>query len=175
MKRSVSSPLFIVFTLVTLGGLAVAAQQKPAPPSFPTNAVFDQIKTLAGEWEGSFEGKTGGTSYRVVSAGSAVMNVLKAEDGTDMVTVIHPDGGDVMATHYCAIGNQPRMVAHGAVKPGVIRFVFKDVTNLAAPNAAHMRELTLVLVDATHHRQEWTSRDKDGKDQTQVFEFTRKR
>ncbi len=174
MNRRHALVLVVLVASIVAGGLGFAGQ-KAAPPSFPTNATFDQIKTLAGEWEGTFEGKQGGTSYRVVSAGSAVMNVLKAEDGTDMITVFHPDGPDVMATHYCAIGNQPRMVAHRTADPKIIRFVFKDVTNLAAPNAAHMRELTLAIVDADHHRQEWTSRDKDGKDQRQVFEFTRKR
>ena len=37
-----------------------------------------------------------------------------------------------------------------------------------------MRRLVVTFVDADHFNQQWTSRDKDGKEQTSVFRFTRK-
>src|SRR4029434_7613126 len=81
---------------------------KPASPS----AAFDQLKNLAGEWEGDFT--EGGqqmhatTSFRLVSGGSALMNVLGAGTPHEMVTMFHRDNNDLLATHYCAAHNQPR-------------------------------------------------------------------
>jgi hypothetical protein len=170
-----------VATLVALGlWVWAAAAQQPAqkkaamPVSKATNPAFEQLKSLAGEWEGTFQGQKGTTSYRVVAAGSAIENRLFEGKAEEMVTMFHLDGPVVMVTHYCAAGNQPRMVAQPSTDPKVIHFTFKDVTNLAAPSAEHMRELTITFVDANHHKQAWTSRG-DGKEHTEVFEFTRKK
>jgi hypothetical protein len=110
----------------------------------------------------------------VVSNDSAVMNVLDPGGPMEMVTMFHQDGPSVMVTHYCAVGNQPRMVAKSGPKPGVIEFTFKDVTNLTSPAEGHMSGLILTITDANHHRQEWIF-SQDGKEQRAVFEFTRKR
>ncbi|MBE3072521.1 MAG: hypothetical protein IMZ67_06055 [Acidobacteria bacterium] len=77
-------------------------------------------------------------------------------------------------TYRDPVKNEPRMVAASASNPKVITFTFKDVTNLASPTAGHMRGLVLTMVDADHHTQQWTFR-QDGKDQAEVFEFTRKK
>ena len=58
--------------------------QVPKPADHPTTrgATFDRLKSPVGEWEGSFN--EGGqqipatTSFRLVSDGSALMNVLGA-------------------------------------------------------------------------------------------------
>ena len=49
------------------------------------------------------------STYRVTAAGSAVMEVLFPGTDHEMVTVYHQDGDDLILTHYCAAGNQPRM------------------------------------------------------------------
>ncbi|MBE3100470.1 MAG: hypothetical protein IMZ44_25400 [Planctomycetes bacterium] len=167
---------------VLLAGIASASLLAQAParhdekmkPAAATSPAFEQIKALAGEWEGKVQGSPAQTSFRVVSAGSAVMNLLKPENEPEMVTMFHLDGSALMVTHYCSAGNQPRMVAASASNPKVITFTFKDVTNLASPTAGHMRGLVLTMVDADHHTQQWTFR-QDGKDQAEVFEFTRKK
>jgi hypothetical protein len=54
-----------------------ATAQRTLGQRKPSSPMFDQIKTLAGEWEGkTSDGTVVRTSYRVVSNGSAVMNVL---------------------------------------------------------------------------------------------------
>jgi hypothetical protein len=174
MKRLVPAALLL---LVAAYGYSFA-QTKPQsamPPKKPSSPMFDQIKALAGEWQGKMsDGTVSRTSYRVVSNGSAVMNVLDPAGEMEMVTMFHQDGAALMATHYCAMGNQPRMVAASAAKPNVIEFTFKDVTNLTSPNEGHMSGLVLTMTDADHHQQEWIFR-QDGKEQRAVFEFTRKR
>ena len=91
----------------------------------------------------------------------------------DMVTVYHPDGDGVLATHYCSVGNQPRMRS-GPGSGDKLVFDFVDATNLSSPDGLHMRKLVVAFQDADHFTQEWTSRSK-GKDETGRFAFTRRK
>ena len=55
-----------------------------------------------------------------------------------MTTMYHADKGEFMLTHYCALGNQPRM--HAAMPKGdakTLPFNFVDATNLATRTDAH--------------------------------------
>jgi hypothetical protein len=150
-------------------------QMAAKPPAAASAAAgeFERLKSLAGAWEGTFGNLKAETTFEVTANGSAVINVLKPGAPDAMVTVFHMDGATLMVTHYCAAGNQPRMVSHGGKDPNAIAFQFKDVTNLSSPTAGHMRALTLTMPDANHHSQAWTFR-QDGKDATEVFAFTRK-
>jgi hypothetical protein len=87
----------------------------------------------------------------------------------------HLDGDAVMVTHYCSIGNQPRMravVPQGEIKS--LKFTYVDVTNLAKPSAGHMKSLTISFLDGDHIKQEWTYTD-GGKEETAVFNLERKK
>ena len=63
---------------------------------------------------------------------------------------------ELLATHYCLTGNQPRMRAVAGSRPDVVAFEFKDATNLANPAAPHMAGVKFTMVDANHHVEEWT-------------------
>lgn len=173
MKR----PMSIAFLLVVAwcGYVSGQAKKPEAIPQKPSSPAFDRIKALAGEWEGkASDGMVVRTTYRVVSNGSAVMNVLDPGGEHEMITMFHMDGPNVMVTHYCAVGNQPRMVAKPGAKADVIEFAFKDVTNVSNAAEGHMYGLTLAITDANHHDQRWTFRE--GKDiHRQAFSFERKK
>ena len=83
-----------------------------------------------------------------------------------------PDGAAVLATHYCSVGNQPRMRATGSPDGKSLAFEFVDVSNVAGSSEV-MRRLVVTFVDADHFRQTWTSRSTDGKEHSSVFEYTR--
>ncbi|MCC6858308.1 MAG: hypothetical protein IT158_07100 [Bryobacterales bacterium] len=156
--------LFLALLLILPSGKAAGPE-----------AGWQMLKSLTGEWHAvTGEGKDMSMSYQVISNGSAVMETLKAPDGSPfMVTVYHQDGDALMATHYCAAGNQPRMRAEPpAAGPKRIVFRFLDITNLKSPGTAHIRHLTLTLDDASHMTQEWTSRE-GGKDVKMIFRLTR--
>ena len=55
-----------------------------------------------------------------------------------------------------------------------VAFSFVDATNLAGPKVEHMRKLVVKFQDADHFTQEWTHR-KDGKEETGVFRYARKK
>ncbi len=175
MKRQVSIALaLVVFSYALVCGQA--KQEPPMPPPKPSNPTFDRIKALAGEWEGKgSDGTVVQTTYRVVSNGSAVMNVIDPGGPYEMITMFHMDGKDLMVTHYCSMGNQPRMVARPGTKPNTIEFGFKDVTNVTSANEGYMYGLVLTMIDANHHNQEWIFHENGKKETHDTFTLTRKK
>jgi S-formylglutathione hydrolase FrmB len=147
-------------------------EHAPAGPS-----ALDPLKALAGTWECDFDGD--GTSdctaiYKVSANGYTVTENLFVGTPHEMVTAFHMDGTSVMATHYCAAGNQPRMRdAH----PGKhsFRFDFVDATNLKSIDDMHMHSLRMEIIDADHLTNTWTNY-MNGKPNGEVsFKFTRKK
>ncbi|MDP9266835.1 MAG: hypothetical protein M3P27_00740 [Acidobacteriota bacterium] len=164
----------LALALSLAAGFSLAAQDmhKPIP-----NAAFDRLKTLAGSWEGKYTGPegsfTGAASFKVVSGGSAIMLSMDEGTGGEMITMFHPDGQkQLMATHYCAGQNQPRMKLNSISDPNVLVFDFVDGTNVSDPKADHMTKLVIRIVDADHHTEEWTS-EASGKLTTAKFVYTR--
>lgn len=172
----------VVLALCTMGFAqtndtksATEAEHKHAPVA--PNPAFEKMKALVGEWEGksSEGGKEFATrsTFKLVSDGSALMNVLDPDGKYEMITMFHPDGKDFLATHYCASHNQPRMRAAAMTDPKSILFEFKDATNVG-PNDGRMDHVKFIMLDNDHHVQEWSYLDK-GKISTSRFEFTRKK
>jgi hypothetical protein len=178
MIRTVAASLAVALLAVAPAALAEEAMGKGAPaPAEPANPRLDRLKALAGGWHGTARagpdkvpGSTRAT-IKEVSAGSAVMLVTDPGTEHEMVTLFHPDDGALLATHYCAARNQPRMRATGKDEPGKLTFEFVDGTNLKT-HPARMDRLVITVPDADHHLQEWTFRD-DGKTQVMTFEMVR--
>jgi hypothetical protein len=151
---------------------AVAEPAHPAAPATP--AAFDQLKALAGTWQAkSPDGKVAmKASYEVYGNGTAVVETLSGMGESPMVTVYYPDGSQVMLTHYCTMGNQPRMRTSDAGTGKQLSFAFVDATNMKSPDDAHMHGLKVTFADRDHFSQEWTMK-KDGKDVADTFKFER--
>jgi len=171
---------------VVLGFLAGAAgvadaQEKDA--GMKASAVaqtpeWQTLKSLVGRWEGvvEIEGKQVPTSVemRLTGDGSAVMHVMDKDTSHEMVTMFHPDGERLLATHYCSAHNQPRMALVTSAKANQIAFEFVDGTNIR-PGDTHMKRLLLTVTDANHHDATWTAA-ADGKETPSLtFSYTRKR
>lgn len=167
--------LSIAATVVPLLGTAtiISAQEMSKPK---TNAGFDQLKSLAGEWEGTNgEGKPVHVVYEVASNGSALMERLHPTVEAEMVTMYSSDGDRLAMTHYCNSGNQPQMRTtplSGASQK--FTFDFVRATNLASPSAGHMGKLVVTIQDHNHFTQEWTWMEGGKPAHTEVFHFTRK-
>src|SRR6187399_3016182 len=84
-------------------------------PSAATNPGLEKMKTLVGTWVAA--DKDGKPTDQVVSVikltagGSAVHETLFPGEAQEMVSVYTADGPDLLLTHYCMLGNQPRMKA----------------------------------------------------------------
>ena len=160
---------------------AVLAWTAALPAADPpgANPAWQKLKTLVGDWKGTYAGSDTESpgevllSYKLVSNGSSLMETMESAHDTNMITVYHPDGSRIMATHYCAAGNQPRMVASALSPNGrTLAFAFVDATNVTDPDGELMRSLVVTFQDPDHFSQAWTSRAK-GKDQIGTFEYTR--
>jgi len=157
-----------LFAIVAVTGLALA--QEPGERKMP--AGFKEIARLAGTWEGEDGAKV---TYRLVSAGSVVLETLVHGKAVEMVTVYHGDGEDLVMTHYCSLGNQPHMEAGPGPKAGSIRFACAGGTNLKCATDLHMHALTLTFVDADHLTQEWTMVQGGQEKHTATFHLVRKK
>ena len=120
-------PLTIAVPLATAAAVAQTDAQKG----------FAAIKTLPGTWEGNTSVGPLQITFKVTAGGSAVMSEILNEK-ENMVTMFNLDGARLVMTHYCALGNQPRMKADPNSPPNQIRFLFTGGTNL---DPAAAREL----------------------------------
>jgi hypothetical protein len=118
---------------------------------------FEQMKKLVGKWEGMAGTMPAKTEFRLTGGGSALMEIMAEGTPYEMVTMYHMDGDRLLATHYCAAHNQPRMAAVGG-GGNVIEFKYVDGTNIVAGHQ-HMDSVKLTLADADHHKELWTSTD----------------
>jgi outer membrane lipoprotein-sorting protein len=162
--------LTLAALLLTLSAFA----QKQEPPKVPaTNPQFNALKTLSGSWSmKSPDGKSATETYRVVSGDSAIILEQNMPGEPNMITMFHPDGQRTVATHYCSMGNQPRMIAAASKDTKTIPFKFRDITNDDGKSGS-MRDLTIIMLDKDHHNQVWTWQDAAGKQQTETFNYTR--
>jgi hypothetical protein len=123
---------------------------------------FDRLKILAGTWEGqASDGKAVQVIFRETSAGSALLSEITGHE--DMITMFHMDGARLMATHYCAVGNQPRMVGSMSPDGKAFSFKFLDATNELPSQPGHMQHLIVTIADANHHTENWEFLEQDGK------------
>jgi hypothetical protein len=151
------------------------AEHRQAGTTLP---AFEQFKQIAGTWEGKeVEGRMGTdvrAVYRVTSGGSAVVETLFPNSDHEMVTVIHPDGDDLLLTHYCMVGNQPQMKASGRSDAKEVAFKFVRATNLKSADDMHMHDVTYTFVDNDTLRSRWTHYHGGKPAGTVVFELKRK-
>lgn len=156
----------IPFVLVLLAAPALAG----------SNPAFETLKSLAGTWTGKAisgdgPGSDAGVVFKVIAGGSAVHETMFPGTPHEMVNVYHLDGNDVVVTHYCAGGNQPRMkLASSDGK--VLDFEFAGGTNI--PEKGHYMSAVKLTVSDGKLVEEWASVDAGKPVGTARFELTRR-
>src|SRR6266851_4042961 len=175
MTRIVNLGLAAVLVAVVALATSARAEDKEKGKA----SQLDQLKSLAGEWTG--KGKHGDhemdatVSYKVTSGGTAVMETLGAGSEHEMVTLYTLDGNDLVLTHYCMLGNQPRMKAEKGKESKKIAFKFAGAGNLKSDQDPHMHNMTLEILGEDHIKATWTFY-KDGKPEGDAtFDFKRKK
>src|SRR5262245_22684226 len=124
-----------------------------APVAAP-HPGLERMKKLAGTWVAADkDGKPTDqvvSVVRVTAAGSAVHETLFPGQKHEMVSLYHLDGSDLVMTHFCMLGNQPRMTADPKSPSNQIHFRFAGGTNLDPAKDKHMHEGTLTFIDDDH-------------------------
>ena len=151
VQRFLVCGLLMILTLTI--SLASHGGEKTSPklPTPPTNAALEKMKKLAGTWLlADKDGKPTdqiASIIKVTAGGSAVHETLFPGQAHEMISVYTVDGADLIMTHYCVLGNQPRMKADPKSPANQIVWRFAGGTNLDPKKDKHMHEATLTIVD----------------------------
>lgn len=141
------------------------AQMEP----YKGSAEFEQLKSLIGVWEGEMpmKGKGDGeqseemqmmkmtVEYRLTAGGSAIQETVFRGSPMEMVSMYHDRGGRLSMTHYCMLGNQPRMDLESSGEDKLI-FAFSKANDLDPSTDMHMHSMVLSFVDENKITQRWT-------------------
>jgi hypothetical protein len=161
----------LTVALIALTASIIGIAQDAQKPQSDAQKSFDQLKTLAGSWEGpvtmdptSAEMKMDKPIHvllRVTSRGNALVHEMQEAGAVDdptktdhPVTTFYLDNDRLLLTHYCDAGNRPRMVAKSSADGKTVDFDFLDVAGDL--QYGHMQHAKFTIVDANHHIEEWT-------------------
>ena len=138
---------------------------------------FELVKELVGTWQGSKQVLDGQETitveYALTSRGTAVIERMFPGTPKEMVSIYTQDGHEMVMTHYCALGNQPRMKTSSPVTGNSITISYIDGTGMHSLQDKHMHELTLTFIDDRHINHEWTVFEHGREQVTHTFAFTR--
>jgi len=162
-------------------GLAAAADtalaDEPAK-AITAQEAFAMLKGLAGEWQGRAMDKDKGpevsVTYRVTANGSVVLETLFPGSDHEMLTLYHLDNGRLVLTHYCAMGNQPRMELDPGSSTARLIFSFVGGSNLDVGRDVHMHQGRIGLVAPDRLENEWDVFRDGAKIDTKKFFLERK-
>ena len=162
-----------IVTFMGIAALSLGATGLPAaassgamhPPGVSSQAAFDRLKGLAGTWTGTIAGQEqpARVVYRSIAGGSAVMETLFPGTSEEMISVYFREGEDLRMTHYCAVGNQPRLrLDRKASTPANLVFTFDGGTNLDPKVDGHIHSGHIRFTDTGDLEATWDFY-KDGK------------
>ena len=159
-------PLAAPYPVAMIIPLFAAAIVAPAPAG-----DFDRLATLVGHWQGRTDGgRAVDIRYTLISNGSALVEEWVSPRGAKTMTVYYRDGAAVLATHFCAQGNQPRLALVPTAGPR-LRFALRDATNLT-PGASHQHDFWIELTPDGSMRRAETYRT-GGADETETMTLRR--
>jgi hypothetical protein len=149
-------------------------------PARAKNDVFDAIRGLSGTWVATktdekmpMGDKPLTLVFKETSAGSAVMETMFGGTDHEMVNMYTVDGKNVVLTHYCAMGNQPRMKA-AAIDKGVVKFEYVDGGNLKSRDDGHMDSVEMTI-DGDKLIEKWSMYHDGQVMGTTTFEFKKQK
>jgi len=133
--------------------------------------AFNKMKTLVGVWQ-----KEGGNnpnfsiSFELTANNSVLVETWLHKGKSHSLTVYHLNSGNLMATHYCPQGNQPRLEL---TKNSTIRnlsFDFLDATNLDSLADPHQHSLGFEFLNENHKvRRKESYLSKSGEDMSELI------
>jgi hypothetical protein len=170
MKFTIAALVVALAASLTGAAQDTEKKERKSPPG------LDRLKKLAGTWQADTKdmGKVTVT-YRVVAGGSTVMESIMPGSTHEMVTMYHADGEDLVLTHYCVLGNQPRMKALKDSKEGTLDFRCVGGSNMKCATDEHMHSAVLTFVDADHFTAEWGNMQNGKVDHTMKFDYVRQK
>jgi hypothetical protein len=149
-NRGVALPVLVMALL--------AGAARGADATADHKAAFDRLKTLVGAWQGHHttpDGPEMSVEYRLTGNGTALMERLFAGTPHEMLSVYYMEGSELVLTHYCAMGNQPRMKLVSGGKEGDLHFDFVGGTNLDPATSTHIHGGRISIPAADRFDADW--------------------
>lgn len=139
-------------------------------------AAFAQLQTLVGEWEGKTEaGRVLKISYRLTANNTVLIETWTLGPARESLTLYHMDNESLIATHYCPIGNQPRLRLKEGGSASLFIFEFVSATNLAKPETAHQHrfEVEILQPNSVARSETYLENGKPGTERVVYSRITR--
>jgi len=165
--RKILPALLICVVVVAMGrGTSVGQTRSQSSAAAPSDAqkVFDQMKTLAGSWQGTIMGISINLTIRVASSGTALLHEANTEGGgppNHEITMFYVEGDRLLATHYCDGGNRARFEGKMSPDGKTSEFNFLDVAG--STRGGLVKRMAFTIIDANKHVVEFTFIKPDGK------------
>lgn len=167
--------LMLVVTVLICSGTAFAGEGNHTAAK--SSKELEKLKALEGTWKGSMI--EGGkpvdltVKYDLTSGGTAVVETISPGEPHEMVSVYHDENGKLTMTHYCMLGNQPKLSLKSS-KPNQLDLSFSENNVLNPQSEHHMHALEMVFIDENTLVERWSSM-QNGKmtDAPTVFKLTR--
>jgi hypothetical protein len=129
-----------------VAGLLLVGMCQPAQAQVGAAAAYARLSSLAGAWRAVAPNAQQPTLvFRLTAAGSALVESFLSPTGRETLTIFHRDNAQLLATHYCAQGNQPRLELDPSSTPERLVFRYRDATNLHSNADTHLVRLELAL------------------------------
>lgn len=137
-------------TALMFGALivAIATSAWAGGQTDPAATAFETMKRAEGVWR-PIDNPDSPLRIRFsLTAGETVLvEEWTRNRQSHSLTLYHRDGGDLIATHYCPQGNQPRLVMVQQSDRNAIRFALRDVTDLDAVHESHAVAIAFDMSD----------------------------
>lgn len=129
----------ILVLTILLAGFGAWADDRHHAAEVTPDARFEFLKQLEGTWAGDgIDGEPGGVyEFRVTAGGTAVREIEMVGTPMEMVTLYYMEGKNLVATHYCMLGNQPRLMAAKRVVDDTLAFACAGTPGNARSHDEH--------------------------------------
>lgn len=158
MIQSLRLPALLILSILAAPVLAGedSASAVDTSQAFDAHAAFEALKSLEGTWTGTVDNGAGTPRettvvWDVSAAGHSLIQTFAPGSPHEMFSVYHMDGDELLMTHYCAIGNAPKMKFEPSSTPGQITLAFNGGTNLDPAKDAHAHQGQMQLIDANNY------------------------
>ena len=171
MQTKILPALLICFVVALACGTSVA--QTMSQPSDAQKA-FDNMKKLAGSWQGTIMGISINVTIRLASSGTAILHEATTDGGrppNHEITMFYVDGDRLLATHYCGGGNRARF--DGKMSPDGKMSEFNLLDVAGSTKGGLVKRMAFTLIDENKHIVEFTFIRPDGKPLELRGEFVR--
>jgi hypothetical protein len=136
-----------VFCIAIATSALVVATPVDGPRALVASKL-DTMATLVGTWRPAGKGASPlRIRFSLTAGGTVLVEEWTRAGRPHSLTLYHRDGKGLIATHYCPQGNQPRLQLVSPIDEKVLRFAFRDATDLDAEHEAFLTALTFDLSD----------------------------